>query len=62
MNGGEDALCKFVESLGVDRLPYFHFYRSGRLQAHFAANLTKVNLLRAEIAAHKECREPSCIL
>lgn len=62
VNGGEDALGKFVESLGVDKLPYFHFYRCGQIKAHFAANLTKVNLLRAEIAAHKECREPSCIL
>ena len=46
----------------MDRLPYFHFYRNGMLEAHFAANLTKINLLRAEIAAHKECNSPSCLI
>jgi thiol-disulfide isomerase/thioredoxin len=62
VNGGDSALGKFVESLAVDKLPYFHFYRDGSLQAHFAANLTKINLLRAEIAALKECKEASCLL
>ena len=55
-------MAKFVESLAVDKLPYFHFYRDGSLQAHFAANLTKISLLRAEICALKECKEPSCVL
>lgn len=62
VNGGDSALGKFVESLSVDKLPYFHFYHDGSLQAHFAANLTKINLLRAEICALKECKEPSCVL
>lgn len=48
-------LSKFVESLAVDKLPYFHFYRGGELISHFAANLTKISMLRAEIAAQKEC-------
>ena len=47
-------LTTFVESLAVDKLPYFHFYREGSLISHFAANLTKMNLLRAEIAAQKD--------
>jgi thiol-disulfide isomerase/thioredoxin len=62
VNGGDDSLSAFVESLGVNKLPYFHFYRAGRLTAHFAANLNKVSLLRAELAAQKDCQEPSCML
>ena len=55
VNGGDTLLSKFVESLAVDKLPYFHFYRGGDLILHFAANLSKLNTLRAEIAAQKEC-------
>lgn len=62
VNGGDSVLSKFVESLAVDKLPYFHFYRNGAILSHFAANLTKISLLRAEIAAQKECNEPFCIL
>lgn len=47
-------LSSFVESLAVDKLPYFHFYRGGSLVSHFAANLSKVSMLRAEIAALKD--------
>lgn len=46
-----------VEALGVDRLPYFAVYRKGtgeRVSA-FACNLRRVAVLRAEIAAAKEC-------
>lgn len=54
MNGGESLLSKFVESLAVDKLPYFHFYRGGNLISQFAANLTKISVLRAEIASMKD--------
>lgn len=45
-----------VEALGVDRLPFFAFYRKGgeRVSA-FACNLRRVAVLRAELAAAKEC-------
>ena len=45
-----------VEALGVDRLPFFAVYRKGgeRVSA-FACNLRRVAVLRAEIAAAKEC-------
>ena len=48
-----------VEALGVDRLPYFAVYRKGsgggeRVSA-FACNLRRVAVLRAEIAAAKDC-------
>lgn len=49
-----------VEALGVDRLPYFAVYRDGgsgereRVSA-FACNLRRVAVLRAEVAAAKEC-------
>ena len=62
VNGGDQALSAFVSSLGVDKLPYFHFYKRGRLCSHFAANLLRVDMLRAEIAAQKDCNEPSCIV
>ena len=54
VNGSDTVLSNFVASLAVDKLPYFHFYREGSLISHFAANLTKMNLLRAEIAAQKD--------
>ena len=50
-----------VEALGVDRLPFFAVYREAaagggreRVSA-FACNLRRVAVLRAEIAAAKEC-------
>lgn len=46
-----------VEALGVDRLPYFAVHRkgSGERVSAFACNLRRVAVLRAEIAAAKEC-------
>ncbi|KAK9814831.1 hypothetical protein WJX72_012322 [[Myrmecia] bisecta] len=57
VNAGEPELHKLCEQLGVDRLPYFHFYKGEEgLVSQFAANLTpsKLAKLRAEIARHKE--------
>ena len=53
-----------VEALGVDRLPFFAVYRKkgtgtgtggGERVSAFACNLRRVAVLRAEIAAAKEC-------
>lgn len=61
VNGADAALTDFVASdLGVDRLPFFHLYRCGELRAGFAANLSKLAQLRAEIAFLKACSEPAC--
>ena len=61
VNGADAALTGFVASdLGVDRLPFFHLYRCGELRAGFAANLSKLAQLRAEIAFLKACSEPAC--
>ena len=59
VNGGDPGLSGYVESLGVDRLPYFQFYQSGERKAQFAANLTKIGNVRAEVAHLRECKEPS---
>jgi len=47
-----DALRELSESMGVDRLPYFHFYKGREgLVSHFTANLNPAQLqkLRTEI-------------
>ena len=54
VNGADSALHDFVASLGVDRLPYFQFYSAGRILSQFAANLSKLKLLRREIERCKE--------
>jgi len=61
VNGADAALTDFVaRDLGVDRLPFFRVYRCGELRAGFAANLAKLDQLRAEIAFLKACSEPAC--
>lgn len=55
VNAGTDALREMAEAMNVTQLPFFHFYRGGELVTKFAANLTRVNRLRAEIAANKDC-------
>jgi hypothetical protein len=54
VNGADSALHEFVASLGVDRLPYFQLYRCGAILSQFAANLSRVKLLRREIDRCKE--------
>lgn len=54
VNGGDPSLHEFVASLGVDRLPYFQVFHAGRLLRQFAANLSKMQLLRSQIAICKE--------
>lgn len=58
VNGEASAeMSAAVEALGVDRLPYFAVYRKdgGERVSAFACNLRRVAVLRAEIAAAKEC-------
>ncbi len=54
MNGGDPSLHEFVASLGVDRLPYFQIFHAGKLLRQFAGNLSKIQLLRTQIAICKE--------
>lgn len=57
----DDVLREFCSTqLHLAKLPYFHIYRRGRLLAHFTANLEKISMLRAEIAALKLCSDPRC--
>ena len=57
---GEDSLREMSESMGISQLPFFQFYKRGELVTQFAANLTRVNRLRAEIAANKDCMPNDC--
>ncbi len=61
VNVADDALRQFCSTqLHLTKLPYFHLYRRGKLLAHFTANLEKIGVLRAEIAALKLCTDPRC--
>lgn len=46
--------------MGVDRLPYFQLFKNGELVSSFTANLQKIDVLRAELAASKECTAAEC--
>lgn len=50
---GDAELFRHCTAMGVEHLPYFHFYKNGKVVSKFTCNLTKISLLRAEIAAHK---------
>lgn len=55
VNGLTGDLQAYCESMGITRIPYFHFYRANKRVAEFTANMRpeKLAMLRAEIAAHK---------
>ncbi|BDA46425.1 probable thioredoxin-like 1-3, chloroplastic [Coccomyxa sp. Obi] len=53
VNGADHALHEFVANLGIEKLPYFQFYRCGEILSQFAANLSKIGQLRAEIDFYK---------
>jgi hypothetical protein len=55
VTGDTEEMRELCQGLGVTRLPTFLLYKDHKIVSQFCANLTKVNLLRAEIAAHKEC-------
>lgn len=50
----DEELFRHSASMGVNQLPYFHLYKNGDQVAKFTCNLATINLLRAEIAAHKK--------
>ncbi|CAK0753744.1 hypothetical protein CVIRNUC_002243 [Coccomyxa viridis] len=54
VNGSDPSLHDFVASLGVERLPYFQVFHAGKLLRQFAANLSKIQYLRSQIAQCKE--------
>jgi len=39
--------------MGLSRLPYFQFYRAGRLVTEFTCNLTTIDVLRAALSQHQ---------
>lgn len=47
-------LLEASTELGVEKLPYFLFYKNEEQVASFSCNLSKINLLRAEVAGHKD--------
>jgi hypothetical protein len=49
-----------VASLGVEKLPYFQFYRCGEILSQFAANLSKIHRLRSEILRLKRLALDGC--
>lgn len=55
VNGLQGDLQQYCESMGITRIPYFHFYRGNKRVSEFTANMRpdKLAMLRAEIAAHK---------
>lgn len=55
VNGLTGDLQAYCESMGITRIPYFHFYRANKRVAEFTANMRpeKLAMLRTEIAAHK---------
>lgn len=62
VNTDEPALRDLAEGLGVTKLPYFQLWRDVDLVAQFTANISTVQVLRAEIATHKACTDPGCDL
>lgn len=58
---GDDHLRTWAQDvLGVAKLPYFQLYVEGALVSAFSANLTSINVVRAEIAAHTPCTDQFC--
>lgn len=47
-----DGLCQHCSGLGVENIPYFHFYRDGELVSRFSCNLEKIDILRYQILSH----------
>jgi thiol-disulfide isomerase/thioredoxin len=62
VNGADEKLQAMCESMGITKIPFFQFYKNEQLLSSFAANLTKISYLRAEIAAHKACDSPGCLM
>lgn len=57
-------LSAMAEGLNVPKLPWFLIFQgsAGDLRSSFTANLTTLDVLRAEISSLKECTDPHCVL
>ena len=60
VNTGDEGMAALAEGLGVPSLPYFLLYKGSELVANFTANLSTIDVLRAEISNVKECMDPGC--
>lgn len=62
VNTSVEQLGSLANNLGVAKLPWFIIFDggSGEQRASFTANLGTINVIRAEIAAAKECTAPQC--
>ncbi|GMH38140.1 hypothetical protein BSKO_06024 [Bryopsis sp. KO-2023] len=57
--GKNPDLLEASSELGVEKLPFFLFYKNEECVAKFSCNLSKISLLRAEVAGQKETNEKS---
>lgn len=57
VNAGAPDMSDMAQRMGISSLPYFQFYKDGKLATQFTANLLSVNRLRAAIAANKDCAD-----
>ncbi|KAK9804101.1 hypothetical protein WJX73_007533 [Symbiochloris irregularis] len=54
VNIGSPDLSDMAQRMGISSLPYFQFYKDGKVATQFTANLLSVNRLRAAISANKD--------
>lgn len=54
VNGFIEDLREYCEEEGINKIPFFHFYKDGERVAAFTANMQpdKLKLLRAQIALY----------
>jgi hypothetical protein len=53
VNAAGDEMRSYCESIGINKVPYFHVYKSGSLVSEFSANLSTINRVRSEVQTHK---------
>ena len=62
VNTAAEGMAEIAEGLGVPRLPHFLIYSQKELVSSFTANISTIDILRAEISSVKECMGPGCEL
>ena len=62
VNTAAEGMAEIAEGLGVPSLPYFLIYSQKELVSSFTANISTIDILRAEISSVKECMGPGCEL
>lgn len=60
VNTEELGMRELAGAMGVEVLPWFQIWRAAEPVAAFTANLSTLERLRAEVAAHKACTDPLC--